>query len=161
MAALQKQRDAISSFENTALKNIDIFLDTAGKVVDTGSPLANTPVRAVTGKALGSPDQAAYDTARQVAINEVAKIISNPNLSGQLSDSARHEVEAFNPTNATLGQSVAVMRVLKQDMANRAQSMDQTLSEIRGRISKSEPKGSGGDTAKRAAELIAQYSKKQ
>ncbi len=139
LSALQKQRDTIGAFEQTAMKNIDIFLDQAGKVVDTGSPLANVVARTVSGKMLGSPDQAAYDAARQVAINEIAKITSNPNLSGQLSDSARHEVEAFNPQSATLKQSVAVMRLLKQDMGNRISSLDEAISGIKSRIAPTPP----------------------
>ena len=136
LQALQKSRDAIGAFEQTAVKNIDLFLQTAGKVVDTGSPLANSIARVVSGKMLGSPDQAAYEAARQVAINEVAKITSNPTLSGQLSDSARKEVESFNPQNATLRQTVAVMRTLKQDMGNRASSMDDQIAAIQTRIAK-------------------------
>lgn len=135
LAAMQKQRDAITSFEKTASKNIDIFLDTAGKVVDTGSPFANSLARAVSGQALGSPNVAAYNAARQVAINEVAKITSNPNMSGVLSDTARKEVEAFNPANATLRQTVAVMRILKRDMANRTLALDETLAATRARLS--------------------------
>lgn len=134
LAAMQKQRDAITSFEQTASKNIDIFLQTAGKIVDTGSPLANRVARAVGGDVLGSPNIAAYNAARQVAINEVAKIVSNPNMTGVLSDTARREVEAFNPSTATLAQTVAVMRILKRDMANRAGSLDSTLADIRRRI---------------------------
>lgn len=141
LTQIQKQRDAIGAFEQTAMKNIDVFLKTAEKVVDTGSPLANTLVRQASGKLLGSSDQASYDAARQVAINEIAKITSNPNLSGSLSDSARHEVDAFNPQNATLKQTVAVMRILKQDMQNRTQALDQQLGAIRGRI-----KGGSSDT---------------
>ena len=143
---LQQQRDAISSFEKTASKNIDTFLQTAGKVVDTGSPLANALARGISGKALGSADQAAYEAARQVALNEVAKIVSNPNLSGALSDSARKEVESFNPSSATLKQSVAVMRILKQDMANRAGAMDEELTAIKGRIGGKSTPASTTDT---------------
>jgi hypothetical protein len=139
LKVLQKQRDAVGAFEQTARKNIDIFLETAGKVVDTGSPMANTAARLVSGKMLGSPDQAKYDAARQVAINEIAKITSSPTLSGTLSDSARHEVEAFNPQNATLKQSVAVMRLLKRDMDNRATSLDEQIGAIQGRIKKAGP----------------------
>lgn len=135
LTKLTTQRAAINAFEQTAQKNIDMFLDTAGKIVDTGSPLANTAVRFVTGKLIGSPDQAAYDAARQVAVNEVAKITGNPTLAGQLSDTARKEVAAFNPSNATLKQSVAVMRLLKRDMANRITSLDTELEHIRGRLS--------------------------
>ena len=43
------------------------FGNAAGKVVDTGSPLANMAVRSVTGKLLGSPDQAAFDAAVEKA----------------------------------------------------------------------------------------------
>ena len=135
LTKLTQQRAAIGAFEQTAQRNIDLFLTQAGKVVDTGSPLANTIARAVSGKMLGSPDQAAFDAARQVAINEIAKITTNPNLSGQLSDTARHEVEAFNPSNATLKQAVAVMRLLKQDMQNRTQSLDEAIAGLKGRLS--------------------------
>lgn len=131
LTQLQKQRAAIGAFEQTAQKNIDLFLTQAGKVVDTGSPLANSLARTVSGRMLGSPDQAAYDAARQVAINEIAKITSNPTLAGQLSDTARKEVEAFNPQSATLKQTVAVMRLLKQDMGNRTKSLDDAIAQQR------------------------------
>lgn len=136
LAAMQKQRDAIGAFEQTAMKNIDVFLASAAKIADTGSPLLNMSARLVTGKMLGSPDQAAYEAARQVAINEIAKITSNPTLSGTLSDSARHEVDAFNPQNATLKQTIAVMRLLKTDMKNRTSSLDDALAATKARISK-------------------------
>jgi hypothetical protein len=142
LSQLQKQSDAVNAFEETAKKNIDIFLESAGKVVDTGSPFANNLARQVSGKMLGSKNQAAYDAARQVALNEVAKIVSNPNLAGQLSDAARKEVEAFNPSSATLAQSVTVMRVLKQDMANRKQSYADQIKAIKARISGQKPEES-------------------
>jgi hypothetical protein len=134
LTQLEKQRAAIGAFEQTASKNIDIFLGTAGKVVDSGSPLANTYLRLATGKLLGSADQAQYDAARQVAINEIAKITSNPTLAGQLSDTARKEVEAFNPAGATLKQTVAVMRLLKRDMQNRTDALDEQIGAVRARI---------------------------
>jgi hypothetical protein len=136
LKTLEQQRAAVGAFEQTAQKNIDLFLTTAGKVVDSGSPIANSLMRHVTGKILGAPDQAAYDAARQVAINEIAKVTSNPTLAGTLSDSARHEVEAFNPAGATLKQTVAVMRLLKQDITNRTQSLDEQIAGIQDRIKK-------------------------
>lgn len=134
LSALQKQRDALTAFEQTAGKNIDIFLQAAGKVVDTGSPLANKVLRTIASDAFGSPDVAAFDAARRVAVNEIAKIVSNPTLAGQLSDSARREVESFNPSSATLKQSVNVMRLLKRDMENRQIAYDGMIKEIKDRI---------------------------
>lgn len=133
LAGLTKQRDAIGAFEQTAKKNIDLFLEAAKKVPDTGIPLLNTPARWASG-AGGSADVAKYNAARQVAISEIAKIVQNPNLTGQLSDSARHEIEVFNPKNATLAQTVAVMNLLKQDMQNRAKSLEDQITNTRGRI---------------------------
>jgi hypothetical protein len=142
LTQLTKQREAIGAFETTARKNIDLFLQTAGKVVDTGSPFLNLPLRKLSGAMLGSPDQAAFDAARQVAVNEVAKIVSNPTLSGTLSDSARHEVDAFNPENATLKQAVSVMRLLRQDMDNRTAALDDQIAGIKARIAKGGPQTS-------------------
>ncbi len=135
LAALQKNRDAVVAFENTAGKNLDLFLSKAKGIIDSGSPWINSPLRTVAQSGLGSGDLAAFNAARQVAINEIAKVTSNPGLSGQLSDSARHEVEAFIPANATLKQVYNVANVLKQDMKNRHDSYDQQLAEIKGRMS--------------------------
>jgi len=131
---MQKNRDQIVSFENTAGKNLDLFLGQAQKVVDSGSQWINTPLRSIARGGLGSADQAAYDAARQVATNEIAKVTSGGGMSTVLSDTARKEVADFNPMNATLAQTVGVAKVLRQDMANRHQSMDGELAEIRARI---------------------------
>ena len=69
-----------------------------------------------------------------MATNEIAKVTSNPNLTGQLSDSARREVEAFMPQNATLGQVYAVAKILRQDMQNRHDSLDDQIGAIQSRI---------------------------
>jgi hypothetical protein len=139
LAATQKMRDAVVSFENTAVKNLDLFTKTAKPVIDSGSPWINQPLRTVAGQGLGSADLAAYNAARQVALTEVARVVNNPTLSGQLSDSARKEVMSLNSPNATLAQIYRVVGVLKQDMSNRHQSLDQQLTEIKGRMGGAQP----------------------
>lgn len=134
LATLQKQRDAVGAFEGTALKNLDNFLDLAKKVPDTGSPVFNTPLRALGSKGLGSTDLAAYNAARTVVVPEFAKILSSPTAAGQLSDSARHEVENVISGNATLAQTLAVANLLKKDAENRRQSYDEQISKVRERI---------------------------
>ena len=130
----QSQRDQIVSFEQTAQKNLDLFLNAAAKIPDTGVPWVNKPLRELNANAIGSENMAAVNAARQVANNEIAKVTSGGGLSGVLSDSARHEVESYNPASATFAQTKAVAQVLKQDMANRHGSMDATLSDIKSRI---------------------------
>jgi hypothetical protein len=134
LSSLQGQRDAVISFENTARKNLDMFVDLASKIPDTGVPWLNTPLRMLTDKMVGNENIAAVNVARQVANNEIAKVTTNPGLSGQLSDSARHEVDLYNPANATFKQTLRVAGILRQEMANRHQSLENMLGEIRGRI---------------------------
>lgn len=145
LVSLTKNLDSVTAFEKTAGKNLDLFLQQAGKVVDSGVPWINTPLRAVAKNGLGSADQAAYETARQIAINEIAKVTGNPGLAGQLSDSARKEVSEFNPNNATLKQTYRVAQVLKQDMANRRESYEEQKADITRRIS-TKPAGEAPST---------------
>lgn len=134
LAQLQRGRDAIVAFENTAGKNLDLFLSTTKGVIDSGSPLINRPLRAITQQGLGGKELAAFNAARQIALNEVAKVTSNPNLTGQLSDSARKEIEAILSPTATLKQIYDVVAILKTDMNNRKVSMDEQIGAIKGRI---------------------------
>jgi hypothetical protein len=134
LTQLQRNRDSIVAFENTALKNLDVFLSSAKTVIDSGSPIINRPMRAINEKLLGSPELSALQAARRVAVNEIAKVTSNPNLSGQLSDAARQEVASFIPENATLAQVYAVANILRKDMTSRHQSLDEQIGAIQKRI---------------------------
>jgi hypothetical protein len=140
LVKVQGQRDAITAFEQTALKNLDQFLTTAKNVVDTGSPIVNKPLRSLAGQVFGSAEMAAYNTARQTVVPEFAKLLSNPSLTGQLTDSQRKEIETILGPDATLKQIYASAAILKADAANRRSSLDDQISEIKGRIA-TPPKG--------------------
>lgn len=135
LASVQKMRDAVGAFEQTASKNGDVMLASAKKLTDTGSPWLNKPWRAVEGQAQGDPNVSAFAAARRTVVAEYARIVSNPNLAGTLSDSARNEMDAVLSGDATIPQIVAVLGVLKQDAANRRSALDETLTGIHGRIS--------------------------
>lgn len=134
--ALQKQLDAVTSFEETATKNLGLFITAAEKIPDSGSPILNRPIRTLSDSLFGSPEMATFNAQRRTVIPEFAKILNNPNLSGQLSDSARHEIEEVMSGNATLKQMVATAKALVQDTTNRKTSMTQQLQAIRARIKK-------------------------
>lgn len=138
---LQRQNDAVLAFERTAMTNLDTFLNTAKKVIDTKSPLLNQPIRALDAKLFGGESQAAFNTARQVAINEIAKVLTNPGSNAALSDSARHEVASLITPDATLPQIYAAAKILKTDMENRKKSFREQIQETTGRLNK---QGTGG-----------------
>jgi hypothetical protein len=147
----QTQRDQIASFEQTAQKNLDLMLAAGQKLIDTHSPWLNKPLRDISRSALGSDAQAAFDAAQLIAQNEVAKVTSGGGLGGVVSDTAKREMQEAMGKNPTIGNMVAVAKVLKQDMANRHQSMDATLSDIKARIGGQGGGGAGGQKYQRTA----------
>lgn len=134
LAAMIASRDQIGSFEQTAQKNLDQFLQLAGQIPDTGIPWLNTPIRDLDASVVGSANMAAVNAAREVANNEIAKVTSGGGLGGVLSDAARKEVQGYNPKNATFAQTKAVASILRKDMANRMTSFNQTIGDIEKRI---------------------------
>ncbi len=156
LTKLQSNLDAVSAFEKTANKNLDLFTGLAQKAINTGIPLLNAPLRTGAKLLAGSENQLALDAARQVAVNEIAKVTSSPGLTGQLSDTARKEIAAFIPESATYGQALSVAKVLKQDMANRHQSYQEQIGDIQKRIG---GQGGGGNAKTLTSAQIAQAAK--
>jgi hypothetical protein len=129
LTQLVKMRGAIGAFEATAQKNIDLFLDQARKVADSGIPILNAPVRWVTGNIMGSQEQASYAAARLVALAEMSRVTSNPNLTGVVAEKSRDEMREILAGRATLAQTIASIETLKKDMANRIVSIEDEIKE--------------------------------
>jgi len=129
-----KTLDTLSAFENAGLKNLKQFTDLAAKLPDTGLPWLNTPVRNLNKNMVGDQWMPAIEAARSVALREIARVTNDPKLSGTLTDSARQEVEAFSPANATLPQIKHVVDVLRNDMANVHQGLAQQKQDIGKRL---------------------------
>ena len=132
---LQTQSDVMNSFESTALKNLNQFLDQAHSVVDTGSPLFNAPARKFQQAVAGDPKMTGFNVARQVAVQEISKVLGGATGNAAVSDSARHEVEGLIGPDASLAQIEMASKILTQDMANRHGAVNAQLQEIKGRIS--------------------------
>jgi hypothetical protein len=130
---LQGMVDNTDAFERTALANLDTFLGTARNVVDRGSPLWNAGARQFATRFAGDPKMAAFNAARQTAVQEIGKVLGGASAGGAISDSARHEVESLLPPDASLAQLEQASAILRKDMLNRRQSYQQQLHEIQGR----------------------------
>lgn len=131
---VQENFDQMNAFENTGLKNLDLFLDKASKIPDLGTRFANTPLRLITGKMIGTDQQAAMEAARVTASKEVAKVLSSAKGSGVLSDSQSKEVDDILAGNLSLSAMKSVVGTLKQDMANRHESYQQQIQDIQQRL---------------------------
>lgn len=134
LTRLTQQAAAIEAFESTAVKNLQVMIEQAKNIVDTGSPLLNRPLRTIDEKALGSPQMAAFNTARRVVVPEFARIIANPNLTGVLSNQARNEIDELMRGDATMNQILATSRILMRDANNRKTALKDEIDAIRKRI---------------------------
>lgn len=131
---LQTNYDQVQSFEETASKNMDLLQQTAQKIPDLGTRLANIPVRMINDKMIGTANMAAFKTALATAQTEAAKVLNSSNATGVLSDSSRHELQDIIDGNMPLPAMVASLNTLKQDMANRTQAYQMQIGDIQRRI---------------------------
>lgn len=129
---LQGTLSNLNAYEKTALANLNVFIEQAKKVVDSGSPLLNKPLRSFDEKVLGSPTMAAYNAARTVVIPEFAKIIAGgPNLTGVLTNEARDEIDGILKGDATLKQIYEVAKILPRDAANRRTAYETEIAGLK------------------------------
>ena len=170
------QGDLVDQKEQTALKNLDYAAQQFSQLRDTGSPLLNKPLRSALEQLSGDPQLSKAKVALDTAINEAAGVLRGSN---HITEGAKAEVEHLFSPNATLGQFLASVDALKQDMANRHESVQAQQAETRARMHKNNaptpkatpaasppppggPKpvtGLTGDKAKRLAELRALQAK--
>lgn len=141
----QKSLDTVQGFMATADRNADLLKKTLEKIPDTGSPLLNVPLRSVDQKALGNVNLSQFRTYVQSVQNEYARIISQPNLSGQLTDSARKEAEQLIDPNATVAQIIGSVEALRNEGANRLLSIGEQIQRIQQRMTVT-PGGGGPKT---------------
>ena len=128
--------DALTAFEQTAVRNGRQLVDLADKVDVTGIPVIERWVRSGRQAVAGDPDVSQFSAQMQVYRNEAAKILTNPNLTGQLTDSARHEVESFLSGSDSAQQITAVVSLLERDFGNRKVTLERQMDAIRDRMTK-------------------------
>jgi hypothetical protein len=135
---LVQSKDALQSFEKTAIRNLDVLLKLAQKTDRTGIPVLNAWINAGR-KATGDPDVAAFNTQWFSTVPEVARIVTQPRLVGVLTDTARHEARDALPQAANIKQLKKSISVLKQDFQNRSQSVDEQISDVKARLRGEKP----------------------
>jgi hypothetical protein len=130
----QKAYDAVSGFMAAADKNAALLKESLKKLPDTGSPLFNQSLRAFEEKVKGNPAMAEVATYLRSVKNEYARIVSQPNLAGQLTDSARHEADALLKDSATVQQMLASLEALSNEGNNRLVSISDQIQRIQQRL---------------------------
>ena len=141
------QYDAITAFENTAIRNGKILVELANKVDTTGVPVAERWIRAGRKEIGGDADVAKFNAQMNLYRAEAARILTQPNLTGVLTDTARKEMEEVISNSATSKQITEVVSLLERDFGNRKHTLEEQIAAIRTRMrGRVAPGGGGAET---------------
>ncbi len=127
---LEKMRNAVQSYEGMLDLNIDVLKDLSKKVDRTDSPYANRPILWLQQNAGGDADVAEYLFQVNTVSTEIARILNNPNLTGQLTDTARHELQGVVSGNMNPQQLNQVLNRAQADARNRAKALDKQVEKV-------------------------------
>lgn len=125
---LIKQRNMLTSFENLQKFNGVRLLELIDKVDDTGIPLVEAFTRPAKAWA-GDVDAAEFKSVLNAYQTEAARLLTQPNLVGQLSDTARQEMQHVVSGAATAAQLKRVINRINLEVDMRATSIDEKIKE--------------------------------
>jgi hypothetical protein len=129
LSALEKQQNALEAFSQTAIANGRVLMQLGQKIDSTGVPLIESVTRR--GRAaLGDPDVAAFNFQYEAYKAEVAKILTQSNMQGVLSDTARKEIEKAIQPGVSAAQLAAVLPLAEGDVARRNASTKAQVNQI-------------------------------
>lgn len=141
LASVEKDLAAIRPFDDMLDRNVKIAIDLAKKISGdrTNSQFINKPITWLEQNATDNPDIAEYLFQIQTVKTEGARILNNPRLVGQLTDSARGEMGMVVNGNMPLGQTERVLGRMLSDGKNRVRAIETESERLR-----SEIRGSAG-----------------
>lgn len=126
LPVLAKQKAAVQAYEGLARFNGDRLLQIIDKIDETGVPVIEG-VRRLAERGVGGVDEAEFLSVLQTYQTEVARIISNPNLSGVLTDAARKEIQDVIQKGGTAEQFKRIINRLNLEMDMRGQMLDEQM----------------------------------
>jgi hypothetical protein len=132
---VSRQRNMTESFEATASKNADLALTLAHQGGSGPSaPIFNRPIQAIRA-ATGDPKAVSFNTALGTFADEYAKVVSGGTGNQGTTDASRKTAEQRINSAMSIPQLEAVVSTMKQEMANRRQSLLDQESGLRTTLS--------------------------
>jgi len=138
LSSVEKDLAALTPYKEMLDINIDVAINLGKKVADdkTNAAYLNRPLLWVKNNLSNKPDIAEYLAQMHFVEVESARVLTNPRLVGQLTDSAIADMKSVVSGNMTLDSSERVLNRIKADGNNRINAMrmqrERTISEIRG-----------------------------
>lgn len=125
-ALTQNTKDlaAIRPYKVMLDKNAAVAIDLARKVELTDSTLANRPIQWLRANGGSDPNLREYLAQIQIVQTEAARVLNNPRLVGQLTDSARHEMQDILKGTMPLKDTERVLQRMMKDGENRVKALE-------------------------------------
>lgn len=138
---LTASMNRLEAFHGQLKKNIDVMRTYFNQIPDAGSKPMNAVLRELESQ-LGSPAMAGFHLAQNAVTAEAGRIMNNPDLRGQLTDTARQEMAAVHSGNYTLPQLEEVIKVIEKDASNRLTTLKAQIDKVKGATSSpADPRG--------------------
>jgi hypothetical protein len=134
LTKLTAQYDNVTAFEKNAGRQGKVLMALGDKVDSTGTPVIERWIRGGM-KAIGTPDVDEFNAQMQIYRTEAARILTNPNLVGVLSDTARKEVEEFMSGKMSAASIRRVVSRLNNDFDARKVTLEQQMDAVTKRLS--------------------------
>lgn len=132
--AVTKDLAAIGPYNNMLETNGEILKGLARKAIATSARLANRPINWLRQNATDNPDVATFLSQARIFQTEAARVLNNPRLVGQLTDSARHEMEGVVNGDMPPDAMIGVIDRLTADGRIRVGSMEDQAAFLRDRL---------------------------
>lgn len=130
LGQISKDLTAIRPFKTMLDTNIDVAIDLGKKVVKSNSKLANRSINWVKQNVGDNPDTNEYLAQIAFVQTEAARVLNNPRLVGQLTDSARHEMQDVVDGNMPIKSTERVLRRIQKDGENRVAAMEKERANL-------------------------------
>lgn len=127
---LEKTRNAVQAFEGMLDTNISVLKQLSAKVNRSDSPYVNRPIMWLQQNAAGDADVAEYLFQVRTVQTEAARILSQPNLAGQLTDTATQEMANVFGSNLNAEQLNRVAERAQADARNRGRALDKQVDKL-------------------------------
>lgn len=135
LAQNQKDLTAIRPYKDMLDTNANIAIDLAGKVLKTDASLANRPITWIEQNATNNPAVGEFMAQNHFVTTEAARVLNNPRLVGQMTDSAVKDMQSVVDGNAPLGTYTRVMQRIMKDGNNRVNAMQSEHDKLVGSYS--------------------------
>ena len=136
LTQMEKQQAAVNSFEQNERKNGEVLVQLAKKVDKTGIPIVEKWRRWVQGKGPNDADVNEFNLQYQNFVTGAARIITNPNMTGVLSNRAREEIQAGFPQWQTVRSIEQSMHRIFADFDNRKAGIEREVGRLKSDIDK-------------------------